>query len=333
MQNCDNIQKACSSPLISVLMPVYNGENTIQRSLDSLLEQGATPFELVVVNDCSTDNTSEVLEQFSINAPEHISVKIIQHEENGGVAKARNTALSHAIGEYILWLDADDYYAPKAFEQLLSLPKTDVVGYNYYLQHETKPRLIDCPKPKTPEAALKLICEGKMKWNLWAFMVKRELVVRENIHFLSGYNMGEDLYFMGQVLLYAKDFQMLHAPLYYYMTSNEASLTNNYNDRHYDDIVANIKALEKIIVTVNSHDYTDDINFLKLTLKLPFLYSRDTNQYMKWQEMFSEANLFIDKYPAAHKYNLWLQKWAMKGHFWLVGLFIFVYKTAYRLRY
>lgn len=94
-------------------MPVYNGENTIQRSLDSLLEQGATPFELVVVNDCSTDNTSEVLEQFSINAPEHISVKIIQHEENGGVAKARNTALSHAIGEYILWLDADDYYAPK----------------------------------------------------------------------------------------------------------------------------------------------------------------------------------------------------------------------------
>lgn len=135
------------------------------------------------------------------------------------------------------------------------------------------------------------------------------------------------------VLLYAKDFQMLHAPLYYYMTSNEASLTNNYNDKHYDDIVANIKALEEVIEKVNSHDYTDDINFLKLTLKLPFLYSRDRNQYKKWQELFPEANLFIDKYPTAHNYNLWLQKWAIKGQFWLVDLFNFVYMTAYRLRY
>ena len=333
MQNCDNIQKVTAPPLISVLMPVYNGENTIQRSLDSLLDQGAIPFELVVVNDCSTDKTSEVLEQFSINAPKHISVKIIQHEENGGVAKARNTALSHAIGEYVLWLDADDYYAPNSFVQLLSIPQTDVVGYNYYLQNEAKSRLIDCPKPNTPEAALKLICEGKMKWNLWAFMIRRKLIVREDIHFLSGYNMGEDLYFMGQVLLYAKDFQMLNAPLYHYMTSNEASLTKNYNNKHYDDIATNIKALEEIMAKVSSHDYTDDINFLKLTLKLPFLYSRDANQYKKWQELFPEANLFIDEYPSDHKYNQWLQKCAMKGQFWLVDLFNYVYKIADRLRY
>ena len=84
---------------------------------------------------------------------------------------------------------------------------------------------------------------------------------------------------------------------------------------------------------VSSHDYTDDINFLKLTLKLPFLYSRDANQYKKWQELFPEANLFIDEYPSDHKYNQWLQKCAMKGQFWLVDLFNYVYKIAYRLRY
>lgn len=333
MQNCDNIQKVCSFPLISVLMPVYNGENTIQRSLDSLLDQGMVPFELVAVNDCSTDNTLEVLERFSINAPKHISVKIIQHKENGGVAKARNTALSNATGEYILWLDADDYYAPNAFEQLISLPETDIVGYNYYLQNEAKLRLIDCPKSETPESALHSICEGKMKWNLWAFMIRRELIEQYSIRFIPDSNMGEDLYFMGQVLYYANSIQTHNEPLYYYITSNQSSLTKNYRPKHYSDIVSNITALEKIIIADDRRDSKELMDFLKLTLKLPLLYNNDKSQYMIWQKLFPESNNAINNYPSSHVYNRWLQKWARRGWFSFISLFNRIYTLAYRIRF
>lgn len=330
---CNNIPTVANTPFISVLMPVYNGEKTLPRSLDSLLDQGVLPFELVIVNDCSTDHTQALLEQFAKNAPKNINVKVIYQEENGGVAKARNVALSHAKGEYILWLDADDYYVPNAFEKLLALPKSDIIGYNYYLQSEGKSRVIDCPHPNTPKSAFRMVSEGKMKWNLWAFMIKRDLIVKHNIHFLSGHNMGEDLYFMGQALLYAQDIQMLHQPMYHYIISNESSLTNNYRPKHYDDIMVNVNGLEQIMLRLKGKETNDEINFLKLTLKLPFLYTRDHKQYKMWQHLFPEADQFIDKYPTPHLYNRWLQKWALRGQYLLIDLFNMAYSVAYRLRY
>lgn len=314
-------------------MPVYNGGQTLQRSLASLLRQGDVAMELIVVNDCSTDNTQEVLEEFAHSAPNNLCVRVIKHDTNGGVAVARNTALSHATGKYIMWLDADDYFSDYAFQKLIALPESDVVSFGYTLQYETKERIIEVPKQSNPWKTFKHMAEGKLKWNLWAFMVRRDLIERHQIRFIPQHNMGEDLYFMGQVLLHADTIQTLDSPLYHYITFNSDSLTNNYKPKHFEDMQVNINSLESVVIAEKGVESQQVLNYLKLTLKLPLLYTIDTQQYQMWQEMFPEANDSIATYPTPHLYNRWLQQWAKSGQFWLLKLFNYLYSFVYSLRY
>ena len=88
---------------ISVVIPVYNAENTINNCIESALKQDLESFEVILVNDGSNDSTSRILEQYSDNP----QVKIF-HQVNMGVSAARNLGLSHASGEYVFFLDSDD---------------------------------------------------------------------------------------------------------------------------------------------------------------------------------------------------------------------------------
>jgi glycosyltransferase involved in cell wall biosynthesis len=101
-------------PKISVIMPVYNGEQFIEQAIDSLLAQTFQDWELVVVDDGSTDSTPQILKRY-------VDPRIVViRQENGGEACARNTGLDHMRGEYMAFLDADDIYFPNALEDLSS---------------------------------------------------------------------------------------------------------------------------------------------------------------------------------------------------------------------
>ena len=108
-------------PIISVIVPVYNNEEFIGKCLDSILAQTFQDFELLVVDDGSTDETPEILEVFQ---KQDQRVKIIK-QENSGVSAARNNALDKAVGEYIMFVDADDYIEPKTLED----------SYAYVIKH------------------------------------------------------------------------------------------------------------------------------------------------------------------------------------------------------
>jgi len=112
-------------PKVSVIMPAYNAERFIEKSINSLLAQTLQDWELIVVDDGSTDSTSKILEKFT-----DIRIHVF-HQENGGEASARNTGLQHVKAEYIALLDADDQYLPNALEDLSSYldanPEFDVV--------------------------------------------------------------------------------------------------------------------------------------------------------------------------------------------------------------
>lgn len=94
-------------PTVSVIIPTYNREETISRSVDSVLAQTFDDFELIVVDDASTDNTATVMDQY--DAPR---VQFVSHDENRGGSAARNTGINHAEGEYIAFLDSDDEWKP-----------------------------------------------------------------------------------------------------------------------------------------------------------------------------------------------------------------------------
>lgn len=100
------------NPKVSVVMPVFNGGELLRSAIDSVLSQTMDDWELVVVNDGSTDHTAEILEHYS---DQRIHVF---HQANAGEAAARNAALQHTVGEYIAFLDADDLYYPNALQDL-----------------------------------------------------------------------------------------------------------------------------------------------------------------------------------------------------------------------
>ena len=101
---------------ISVIVPVYNVENYISKCLDSILAQTHSDLEVICVNDGSTDNSGKILDEY---ATRDSRVKVF-HQENGGVSSARNLALENVSGEYIGFVDSDDYVAPDMYSSLLS---------------------------------------------------------------------------------------------------------------------------------------------------------------------------------------------------------------------
>ena len=108
----------------SVIVPAYNAEKSINNSLMSLAEQSLTDFEVLVINDGSTDHTTDVVNDF-IQSNKGMNIKLVD-KENGGVASARNRGLDEARGKYILFLDADDIYRKDCIECLVSKIERDI---------------------------------------------------------------------------------------------------------------------------------------------------------------------------------------------------------------
>lgn len=117
-------------PAISVILPVYNSEKYLPQTLDCLLKQTFSDFELIAVNDSSPDNAAAILEQAARKDPR---VKVL-NRPNGGQSAARNTGLDAATGDFILFCDDDDLMSPNAFEMMMSLQKqtdADLVCHGY----------------------------------------------------------------------------------------------------------------------------------------------------------------------------------------------------------
>ena len=104
------------SKKISVIVPVYNVEQYLYKCIDSILSQSFQDFELILVNDGSIDNSARICDEYAQNDKR---IRVI-HKENGGVSQARNVAISLAIGEYIAFVDSDDYVLPNMYENLVS---------------------------------------------------------------------------------------------------------------------------------------------------------------------------------------------------------------------
>lgn len=122
-------QPRTDHPRVSVLMPAYNAERYVSEAIESMLDQSFPDFELVVVDDGSTDGTGEIVERFADRDPR---VRLVRCEENGGIARALNRGLDAARGEYIVRMDSDDWSYPYRLERQVAFmdanPEVDVSG-------------------------------------------------------------------------------------------------------------------------------------------------------------------------------------------------------------
>lgn len=128
-------------PDISVVIPCYNSNNTIERALDSISNQKLLPLEVILVDDCGQDDLSALFDQIKSKYINLFDLKLIKAEENGGAGSARNIGWNNAIGKYIAFLDSDDSWLSEKLEMQLKYfeddPELTLLGSNHYVEAES----------------------------------------------------------------------------------------------------------------------------------------------------------------------------------------------------
>lgn len=120
---------------VSIIMPVYNGEKFVEKSIQSVLNQDYGRWELIIINDCSTDNTEEIIREFAINDNR---IKILTNEKNSGVAESRNRGLISAKGKFVAFLDSDDLWLSKKLSKQVRFMEDTGCKFsysNYYINN------------------------------------------------------------------------------------------------------------------------------------------------------------------------------------------------------
>lgn len=213
---------------ISVIIPCYNCQTLIVETLESLAKQTYRDFEVICVNDGSTDETRSILEQWKEQGL--FSMQVIS-KENGGVSSARNAGMKAATGKYLLFLDSDDLYHPEYIERLLCAMEqnnADVtycrLSRNYGIvaeQIHTVSTVL-----QTQHEAMHNLLYRMSEFGFYCYLYKKEVLERENIEFDVNTRHFEDREFNWKYLCHCESAVLVDVPLYFYRV-NEFSVTQN----------------------------------------------------------------------------------------------------------
>lgn len=243
---------------ISVIVPVYQAQELLNKCVTSVIEQTFTDWELLLINDGSKDNSASICDEFAKKDPRII----VTHQENAGVSVARNKGLMQATGEYIAFLDSDDWFEPDAFELLINEilnNQADTAGCAHFNIQPNGQKEIEKPALKQGVYGENEILEGivnrligdrlakpseVLNGFIWRFLFSRSIITENNITFEGAYL--EDEIFLLNYFCYAKKLAIIDKPLYYYL-QNPVSVTRTYM-KNYEDTFSRFFEQKKEIV-------------------------------------------------------------------------------------
>lgn len=271
-------------PAVSVLIPVYNVENYLERCLNSILNQTLTEIEVICVNDGSTDGSLKILERYQKKDPRLIIVS----KQNGGLPSARNAGLDKASGEYVGFVDSDDYVEPDMFQKMYETAvkeKSDVVicGANIFPETPHAAQwLYDCLSPSYKKFekfdAEFLFSDVTVTPFLWRTLIRRELIERNHLRLQEDIMIGEDKAFQCKVYPLANGIVTIPNKLYNYFWYREGSLMNQtVYARPEKRVHEHGRLIAHIAETVKKYEQKDEIKQAEiekafLEWSIPFLY-------------------------------------------------------------
>ena len=228
-----------NKPLISVIVPIYKVENYLDRCVESIVKQTYENLEIILVDDGSPDNCPEMCDAW---AQKDRRIKVI-HKQNGGLSDARNAGMKIASGQYMAFIDGDDYIAPEMYQLLSECILSDnsdiaACGVEMVFEDGTAPR------PLTPEGRFVLnrdaamqavIREFPLKQPVWYKLYKADLI--RNIYFPVG-KYHEDVFWTWRAVARAEKISVFDTPCYYYVQRSGSIMAERYSLRRLDAIEA-----------------------------------------------------------------------------------------------
>ena len=294
---------------ISIVVAVYNAEKHLKKCIDSLLNQTYNNFEIILVDDCSSDNSFMLCETYLLN--DNIIVK--RNSLNQGVSATRNRGIELATGKYICFVDSDDYVEPKYLEELynslnkynskLSICGCEYHNYvdkssNYFLwSKESLVEIVSLSKGFELSSALYLNA-------LWNKLFSTKLIKDNNIKFDVNLSMGEDAKFTLEYIKIndIKDVVVISKPLYHYNRWNNDSLMSKYYQQANGDYSENLRLLYDVVKPLNNKAdeiYNNSLINLKNNLKYSVIRSgisksKKISAIRNLYPNYSELTYFID---------------------------------------
>ncbi len=268
--------------MISIIIPMYNASEYLRRCLDSMLAQSYTEWEAILVDDGSKDNTKDICKKY-----EERDARIVYYYQiNSGVSKARNKGLELASGDYISFLDADDYVAPDYLKKLMETiekTKADIcyckpynvdiygndVGYKSKWIYDKQIIIADpdCYDWTDPNA----------HFVVWGGIYRAECL--KNLYFSQELSVGEDTYFFARILKNASRIAILNERLYYYSHIEGSAVRSGFSDKRYTELQA-----WKMICELNKGNVSCQAAYTLRILRMYRRYRKDekmTKAYLK----------------------------------------------------
>jgi len=274
------------SKKISVIVPVYNSEAHLNRCLETLVHQTLDGIEILVVNDGSTDSSQRIIDEYAAEYPD---VVIPLWKQNGGLSDARNFGISHATGEYLGFVDSDDFVDLDMYERLYQKANqtdSDIVFHPMTYAHTEKrvrkyfTASLDLFGHSIAESPRTLLYANSFAVNK---IYRRTFWLRGRFQFPVGQSF-EDSALIYNVLYAANRVECVNIPFYYYVRDREESITNAFDNRIYDIFKSCDSMLEFYRRQPNYSNLKDSIEFLCIShifVRFDLLARCDDRQFVR----------------------------------------------------
>lgn len=226
---------------ISIVIPVYNAEKTLVRCVESIVNQTYKSWELWLVDDGSSDASGEICDNYAL-----IDTRVhVVHRKNNGVSSARNIGIEKSSGEYVMFVDSDDYLEHNALDILMGAIdkyEADIVmcGFFYHDEEggEEEPNYIEKLFVGDNENFASEIFNDVFRKELlnppWNKAIKKSILQQNQLRFVLDYSICEDMIFTIDVLNCCKRIVFLNVPLYHYIYKKGDNLVNKFHSNYYD---------------------------------------------------------------------------------------------------
>lgn len=325
------------TPKVSILIPIFNVSEYIERCAVSLFEQSFNDIEFVFVNDATPDDSIEKLQLVITHYPERKEqILIIHHEKNRGTASTKNTALEAASGNYIAFVDSDDYIEPDMIERMHQKAvdsDADIVVSDIILEYSVKSIISKEILSENPsDHFLDMIRNQKVNAFLCNKLIKRCLYLHPECRVPLGINYFEDRYVMTRLFFFTTKIVKLDGAFYHYTQYNTNAITKNKGRMHFENVVQFWTDLETFLKAHQVYEkFKSDLEFPKVQSKNRLMQDTRSSQLRKeYAHLFRDFEMKYLKFVKRGermmmllvRYRLfifaqWLQQLSMQKKKWL----------------
>lgn len=233
--------------MFSIIIPVYNSEKYLEQCLNSIINQSYQEFEVIIVNDGSTDNSLDICKKF---CKRYKKIKLI-NQKNKGVSAARNIAISLAKEKYIMFIDADDFLDELALEKIYNkLNDIDLLCFSYKKIYKNKTVDVELENDLDSKEKIqdRIFLDDKIGGFVWNKVFKREIIIENEICFRADIHYCEDYIFLSEYLKFCKKIKYCRLAVYNYRMRKSSVSFDFYNKKN----VSVLKSFEKLTELYNN---------------------------------------------------------------------------------